>query len=220
MEINNNHLDRYIDNYVIPYWKNPQFTLEYIHSLTILSIVIIINNFAVSAATESARNSQPVRDIILDHIYINTNFIDSHLAIVLSLCILAIIVLIPQKANIYLRGLALVILLRDFFINLTHLGIPSGATPTVSFFTKGGDLFFSGHVALPFLGVLVFWEYTYIRNMFIVISIAMAVETLVGHHHYSIDVFAAPFIVYGVFVFLNQVLLRPSIEGRINSSAL
>ena len=61
------------------------------------------------------------------------------------------------------------------------------------------DLFFSGHVGLPFLVALIFWRYTYLRYYFLLFALIASVTVLLGHLHYSIDVFSAFFITYGIF---------------------
>lgn len=63
----------------------------------------------------------------------------------------------------------------------------------------GNDLFFSGHTALPFLMALIFWQNVKLRWAFILLSLFFGSAALLGHLHYSIDVFAAFFITYGIF---------------------
>ena len=64
---------------------------------------------------------------------------------------------------------------------------------------NGNDLFFSGHTGLPFLLALIFWENKKLRFLFLGFSVLFAVVVLLGHLHYSIDVFAAYFITYTIF---------------------
>ncbi|UVK57536.1 sphingomyelin synthase family protein (plasmid) [Mesorhizobium sp. AR02] len=65
-------------------------------------------------------------------------------------------------------------------------------------FTFGGDLFFSGHTGAPFLLALMFWKDSRLRFAFLAAAVLFGAAVLLGHLHYSIDVFAAFFISYGV----------------------
>ena len=46
---------------------------------------------------------------------------------------------------------------------------------------------------------LIFWDDDFWRPFFIVMAVVFGASVLLAHVHYSIDVFAAPFIVYGVY---------------------
>ena len=46
-----------------------------------------------------------------------------------------------------------------------------------------------------------FWENNTLRYFYLAISVFFAYIVLVGHIHYSIDVFAAPFITYSIYQF-------------------
>jgi membrane-associated phospholipid phosphatase len=46
---------------------------------------------------------------------------------------------------------------------------------------------------------LAFWKNKYLRGIFLAASIIFGVSALLGHYHYSIDVFAAFSITYSVF---------------------
>jgi hypothetical protein len=74
----------------------------------------------------------------------------------------------------------------------------------VSFWEKllsgsGDDLFFSGHTGFPYLMALIFWNTKPLRWLFLAASIFFGGAVLLGHLHYSIDVFSAFFITYGIF---------------------
>ena len=186
-------------------WNNPYFVLEFIKALSFLSFSIIINYYAVRYATLNA--GPPIPDTILDNIPLfNTAYIDYYLALYIQYGVLLFALTQVKQFIFFIQGLSLLIIVRSFFVNLTQLGIPEGAVPTTSFFTQGGDLFFSGHTALPFFAALVFWDLPLVRYIFLGLSLFFGVEVLLGHQHYSIDVFAAPFITYGVFCFLKKIL--------------
>lgn len=93
----------------------------------------------------------------------------------------------------------LLIILRSSIVWITNLGKPALQPIIDSPYTFGGDLFFSGHVAIPFLLALVFWNRKYIRIFFFISSFFFGISALVGRFHYSIDVISAPFFAYGIF---------------------
>ena len=91
-------------------------------------------------------------------------------------------------------------------MSLTHIGAyPVNASPgpeNVGFslyhmLTFQGNFFYSGHTAFPFLLALIFWDRVLLRRLFI--AVLFGATMLLAHTHYSIDVFAAPFIIYGIF---------------------
>jgi hypothetical protein len=99
---------------------------------------------------------------------------------------------------------ALFVVARSIFVMMTHLGpLPDQTYIEPNSFlekiTFAGDLFFSGHTGLPFLFALMFWDNKYFRYIFLVASFVGGGAVLLGHLHYTIDVFAAFFITYGIF---------------------
>jgi len=75
------------------------------------------------------------------------------------------------------------------------------------FLTYANDLFFSGHVGLPFLGFLIFKDKK-IRYFMLSASIILAVTVLLMHVHYSIDVAAAYFITYSIYALGKRLFGR------------
>jgi uncharacterized membrane protein YcjF (UPF0283 family) len=55
---------------------------------------------------------------------------------------------------------------------------------------------------------LLFWNRTFWRRFFMVMTVVFGAAVLLAHVHYSIDVFAAPFIVYGIFVIAGKLFPR------------
>lgn len=120
----------------------------------------------------------------------------------------------PEKVPFGLKTFGLLIIVRACFIVLTYLGPPQGfyfADGEVGansllkgmFFTN--DLFFSGHTSLPFLAYLLFKKEQWFNWLMLFGSFVMGTTVLLMHIHYSIDVFAAFFITYGIYAFSNKI---------------
>jgi len=127
-------------------------------------------------------------------------------------CVL--LVLRPRYLLFSMKAIALFVICRMFFTSLTHEGIyPGGIVPSIAntgfgfyhLLTFQGNLFFSGHTGFPFLMALIFWDKKYWRWFFLIATVVFGIAVLLAHVHYSIDVFAAPFIVYGVFVITKDL---------------
>jgi hypothetical protein len=122
----------------------------------------------------------------------------------------------PQRIPFILKSIALFTVTRSFFLSLTHISpYPAQIAITPSIFTAlfpsvftGDDLFFSGHVGLPFLMALIFWEYPVQRAIFLAFSIIFAVVVLLGHLHYSIDVASAFFITFTIFFIAKTIFKK------------
>ncbi len=173
--------------------------------------------FIVSLVLDGAANiyvalqtGPAVHDLILDHIpTINVEDIYLEGFFILLACIIILALHRPKQIPFMLKTIALFISIRSFFIILTHLSIPlaspaalQGYAPTGSLVDKlssGNDLFFSFHTGLPFLLSLMFWERKWLRITFLATSILFGAAVLLGHVHYSIDVFGAYFITYSIF---------------------
>lgn len=191
------------------FWSQKPFALSALVGLLLLAFSLFINYCANVYVAFSA--SAAVSDLILDNLpVIDVDFIFLEGFIIFILFIIFLLIREPRKIPFVLKSIAVFIFIRAIFISLTHIALP----PEHSFldlgkilqgFTSGNDLFFSSHTGLPFLMALVFWEYKKIRLIFIFSSLIFAASVLLGHLHYSIDVFAAYFIAYGIFR-LAQIL--------------
>ena len=116
-------------------------------------------------------------------------------------------------------------ILRGFFITFTYLGLPFGAIipdypGQLSMMFFSNDLFFSGHAAYPFLGFLLFRK-KWAKGIMLILTIILSLTVLFMHLHYSIDVFAAFFITYGVYrfgrrLFLKETFLQNKYQNEIN----
>jgi hypothetical protein len=204
--------------------KDRAFRDSLAFGLLAIFISLVSVYYSTNYATESASNS--VTDIILS----NTRVYDVEVLFVygaLAAVIFSIMVVLSLRlsfAPFILKTASLLMIIRSIFVSLTHISpFPIHATIPESFLTStalarmfftGNDLFFSGHVGLTFLMALLLWESPVLRYTYIGISILFAGVVLLGHLHYSIDVFAAYFITYAVYT-MSQQLFRKDYERTL-----
>jgi hypothetical protein len=161
-------------------------------------------------------NGTHVGDLLLDNLpAINLDFFLVQGALIATLIILGALLVLPKYLPFSLKTLSFFLIIRSFFISLTHLGTNLHQitlnTNTIGFkiydilYNSKNDFFFSGHVGASFLFALIFWKQPFMRYLFLVISCIMAVSMLLAHMHYSIDVFAAPFITFTIFIIAKNV---------------
>lgn len=168
-----------------------------------LGVSLILNYIGGTYASERA--SFPVTDIILNNIRVyDVDSMFVYGSVVFLIIMFFVLFYNPKRIPFSLKTIALFVIIRSIFISLTHIGpFPNQAifdTGSLFYkFTFTGDLFFSGHVGLPFLMALIFWQNKYLRFMFLAVSLIFGIIVLMGHIHYSIDVFAAFFITYSIF---------------------
>lgn len=162
-----------------------------------------VNYFAIQFATDHASNS--ATDIILSNIPV-FHVADLFIYGTLVFAVLGVLVICahPKRAPFALKAVALFWVIRSLFTMLTHIApfeayYVSDFGPTINDMFFGGDLFFSAHTGMPFLGALAFWREKGLRNLWLLGSAYFAVIVLLGHLHYSIDVLSAFFITYGIF---------------------
>lgn len=161
----------------------------------------------------------PVGDLILDNLppfpwpelLVNTLIWGS---ILTAFSILLITLSKPEYLPASLKTIALLYFVRAFFISLTHLKvhagkiIPDQADTLTQLLYGSNDLFFSGHVALPFVASLIFWKIKPIRYYLLIATLFFAIGTLWAKSHYSIDVFAVPFMGYTIFVIARRLFKK------------
>lgn len=173
---------------------------------------LYINFWAIKVATYNAGSSVP--DIILSNIpvyEVDGLFIYGTLAVLVFS--IWLVFQHPARIPFALHAITLFILIRSAFTLMTHLGAPEayyasdfGQTITSAFF--GADQFFSAHTGMPLMGAFAFWDKPAVRNFFIAASLFFAVVVLIGHIHYTIDVFSAFFITYGIFQIATRLFSR------------
>lgn len=172
-------------------------------SIAFLIIALVLNSIAGNYADRKGTVAVP--DMILDNIPtldLDFFFIYVFAAIVLIFFVYHLIFKV-KRLHVAISQFSLLILIRSFFVSLTHLNMPAGAlvysTPIwFNFLDFKNALFFSGHTSIPFLGFLLLRKEK-IGIFFLISTIVMALTVLFMHVHYSIDVFAALFITYGSY---------------------
>jgi membrane-associated phospholipid phosphatase len=191
------------------FWRNKIILKHLLISALLFIISLFLFYFAKVETNEYSGYVVP--DILLDNIPVfNVGFIFFQGAFIL-IVILALITLIdPKYIPFVLENSALFIFIRSIFMNMTYLSAPNveyykyteshhHIKNVIFTISSGNDLFFSGHAGFPFLIALVFWNKKPIRYFFLVCSFIGAVAVILGHLHYTIDVFSSYFIAFGIF---------------------
>jgi hypothetical protein len=193
----------------ISFWKDRTILYHTFLSVGLLAISLYLIYFARIYTSDYLDNVVP--DLILDHVpVIDVSYIFFQGAFLLIVSLAAILIWEPRYIPFALEASALFAFARSFFMVMTHLSAPATeyykyvehehhVTNVVFTLSSGNDLFFSGHAGFPFLLALVFWQRRYIRWFYLCCSFIGSVAVLLGHLHYSIDVFSAYFIAFGVY---------------------
>jgi hypothetical protein len=184
----------------------------------ILFLSLIVQVTVGRYSEQQASIAKGVSDIFLDNLpVVNLTFMIVGGSIAMWVFSWVLLILRPRYLVFGTKAIALFIIFRAFFMSLTHIGAyPTSISPSSSndgyglyhLLTYQGNFFFSGHTGFPFLMALIFWDNVFLRRLFIALSIVFGVTVLLAHVHYSIDVFAAPFIVYGVYVITSKLFPR------------
>lgn len=185
------------------YWCKKSFRRSVFWGLIFLAAALVINSFADNYTLSHASNQ--VTDIILNNVPVfNVDFIFFEGFAALWFFVIFLQIREPKTLPFILKSVAFFIIIRSVFISLTHTAAPlnhSFLDPNDLFkkFTSQDDLFFSSHTGAPFLFALIYWENFRLRTIFLLTSVFFGTAVLLGHLHYSIDVFAAFFITYGIY---------------------
>lgn len=185
-----------------------KYALHLVAALLFFIITLLIEIQGGKRAKQTIAPSLP--DVILDRLpVIDLNFLFVETMGTLMTVFFLFQLTRPLNVPFVLATLSLFTLIRRAFLLMTPLGPPKNIIVNHGFkphhklahklFQGDGDYFFSGHTGLPFLFFLL-TPFTPLAAIFLVGSIFMAVAVLYMHVHYSIDVFAAPFIVYSIFM--------------------
>ena len=191
-------------------FRDKKYRVSFFGALVFLLTALVLAFFSIIYANERA--SGPVTDIILSNIPV---FDVDGLFVYGPIFFWAIIIFFlifkePKRIPFALESIATFEVIRSIFVMLTHIApFPTHVSIDTSgiwgVFTSGSDLFFSGHTGLPFLIALVFWDNKILRTISIAASVFFGIVVLLAHEHYSIDVFAAFFITYTIFVIAKKL---------------
>ncbi len=198
------------------FWR--ENTYPFIGSALFFVFALMLQHFAYSYIDNRAITTH-VGDLLLDNLpTVDLDFLVVQAALLISALVGWLFFRHPRYLIFSLKTLALFIIVRSFFISLTHLGANLHQITLDSnslgfgmydfLYNAKNDFFFSGHVGSPFMFGLIFWKKTIWRNIFFAASFILGATMLLAHMHYSIDVFAAPFITYGIFVVAKKVFKK------------
>ena len=183
--------------------------------LIVIALVFLlaagIFNFIAGNYVDKAGTVQST-DLILDNIpAVDLSWLYGYGALFVVLALLFYpLIFRPKELHSTIIQFSLLILIRSFFISLTHLKAPADAIYSNfalldQIILFHNDLFFSAHTAIPFLGFLLFRKER-IGPFFAISTVVMATAVLLMHAHYSIDVFAAFFIAYGSYKIGQRII--------------
>ncbi len=190
------------------FWNREQ-VFSVLSGLLFLSLALVVKHF--SDHYVSNLGGTRVDDLLLNWLpTLDIDFLMIQSAFLLTLVTGWLFVSKPQYLPFGTKALAIFLIFRSFFVTLTHLGLNPHQfqiddTGGIGFwvydllYNSRNDFFFSGHTGIPFLMGLIFWREKIWRNFFFIISFLFGLSVLIAHVHYSIDVFAAPFMTYSIF---------------------
>lgn len=181
------------------------------------SFVTAVVLFAISMIAQNAAYNYILRvpgttvdDLFLDHLpTLDLDVFIIQGALLLTVVASFLFLYKPQYINFGIKCLAVFVIVRSFMITLTHLGVSPeqlkfnqnsyGFWLYDFLYNSEKAFFFSGHTGMPFLLALIFWRETIWRYLFLITSFVFGMSVLFAHIHYSIDVFAAPFVTYSIY---------------------
>jgi len=181
---------------------------------TFIALILLLLTFGfniyIGRYVDSVAGPQ-VPDLLIEHLPVwNSGYLLGPVAVVIALFIFfAVVLAMPGEFPFILVTIALFIFIRSLFIGMTHLGPIDGAVNLnysfsvwLNYITFRNDFFFSGHAGYPFLMFFVA-RHKWLKYFCFLYSILMAAVVLLNRNHYSIDVFAAFFIAYGIYGLSN-----------------
>ncbi len=196
------------------FWTPARKQSLYLGILLLLVAIFVQVNVGHYSARRAVTAS-PASDIFLDNLpVVNLDFLIVSGSILMWVVAWWLMIIRPRYLLFGIKAVALFVICRAFFTSLTHIGLypvatsPGPANFGFSFYsmiTFQGNLFFSGHTGFPFLMALILWDNKFWRWAFLALAVGFGAVVLLAHVHYSIDVFAAPFIVYGVYIITQRL---------------
>jgi len=202
------------------FWQQRAHIISVSVGLLMFIVSLVANHYANFYASIYVSNS--VTDLLIDNVpVVNVQVLYANGPILFSLVVFVILLFEPRYISFVLKSLSLFVVIRSFFMMLTHLAPPPteiylDPSDFIQRLSWGNDLFFSGHVGVPFLLGVMFWKKILLRYFFLFCTVAGGVIVILGHLHYSIDVFSALFISFGIY-HISRFLFRK--DFRVFSSA-
>ncbi len=196
----------------IEYWKKKEFVYSIFFGVLLIIFSLLINHLMSIYINSS--NLRYVNDLFLDNLPVfNVDFVLNQVLWFYIFVMVFFGIRNPQKIPFILKSIALFIFIRSTFVCLTHLGPApdrSFLDPNyiLSSIASGNDMFFSGHTGMPFLLALIFWDDKIAGIFSLLASVVFGTSMLLGHLHYSIDVFSAFFITYTIFVIAQKAFKK------------
>ena len=186
------------------------FTKERVRSLQVGTLLFVAALIFQAYATYYAdrATSSFVHDLFLDNLpIVNLNSIIVEGALAAVVFTFLLVFSKPTYLIFALKTIAIFVITRACFVSMTHLGIyPGQINPgrglSDRIYVELGfeaGFFFSAHTGLPILMSLVFWKEKLWRYVYLVLAVVFGASVLLAHVHYSIDVFAAPFMAYSIY---------------------
>ena len=180
-------------------------------ALLFVGIAALLSAFAVNNKVPTYVDhvqGPAVGDLILDNIPIyDLNFIFFWAVLLFWAGNIIYRLIFPKELPFILVSMSLFVMVRCFFIALTHLGPPENLLiipDELSYYSFNADLFFSAHVGTPFFYALL-TSVKIIKWTAILYSITMVIIVLMSHGHYSIDIFASFFIAHSLSVLMLKI---------------
>lgn len=196
------------------FWTNKEILYHFVLSFVLFATSLFLISFAIDYT--DGYQGYVVPDILLDNIPVfNVGYIFFQGAFIFAITETFLLFYEPKYLPFTLEASAVFFFVRSIFMVMTHLTAPSveyysyiehehHINQTLFTISSGNDLFFSGHAGYPFLLALIFWQWKPARYFFLACSLIGGVAVILGHLHYSIDVFSAYFIAFGVFAFAKK----------------
>jgi hypothetical protein len=189
-------------------------TPEWRNGTAIGSLALLASSGACILASRYATRvaGPPVGDLLLDHLpLLDVTFLHVYAATLFWLGILVFILRHPAYLPFTLKTTAVFLGARAFFVVLTHLGPPPNLlkipADVTALYVYRGDLFFSGHAGGPFLFALILERYRLAHGICLAATGLFSIIVLVGHVHYSIDVFASFFIAHSIHALMASICM-------------
>ena len=192
-------------------FKNRKFRIEFI--ITFILLILILRTLTGFLNFVETRNGVVLNDPLLNLFGpIDLTWLTFGLIYISLFTALYFFSKKPGLLLTALQSYILLIIFRIIAMYLLPLNPPdkmiSLNDPFVEFFGTGQlltkDLFFSGHTATLFL-LFLLAEKKFLKSLFLISTILVAISVLLQHVHYSIDVFAAPFFAYCSFIVIKNI---------------